>query len=96
MINLHTRTLSGEFLSAQEAKPEDIFLAYLSGHGVNHEGVDSDYYFLTMEADSANLNDPALRQHAAISSSQLTDWMKQIPARSTALILDTCTVRPVD
>lgn len=76
--------------ATKNAKPEDIVVIYLSGHGVNYEGIGSDYYFLSMEAQSANLNDPVVRSHVAISSNELTDLIKQIPARSTALILDTC------
>lgn len=71
-------------------RPQDIFILYLSGHGVNHGGQDGDYFFLTGEARSADLRDPAVRATTAISSRELTELMKQIPALKQVVILDTC------
>ena len=68
-------------------EPQDIVIVFLSGHGVNHAG---EYYFLTQEAQSDNLNDPVSRETAAISSRLLSETINTIPARKTALILDTC------
>ena len=73
--------------NAKQAKPEDILVVYLAGHGINH---DDDYYYLTSDADAAELRDVAVRDHVAVSSRQLTEAINQIPALKQVLVLDTC------
>jgi len=75
---------------AKKAKPGDILVVYLSGHGVNHGGQDGDFYYLTSEAYSASLRDPEILKQGSLSSQQLTEAINQIPAEKTVLILDTC------
>lgn len=75
---------------ARRAKPDDMLVIYLAGHGVNHGGENGDFHFLTAEARSASLTDPAVRQQAAISSEELTAAIKRIPALKQVMILDTC------
>jgi len=75
---------------AAQAKATDILLVYLAGHGVNHGGQDGDYYYLTVEARSGDLQDPEIRKSAALSSAELTELIKQVPALKQVLILDTC------
>lgn len=82
--------LIAAFDEASEANPSDVLVIYLSGHGVNHGGQDGDFYFLTPEARSGNLDDPAVRVSAAISSRELTEMLKKIPALKQIMILDTC------
>jgi len=73
------------------AKPTDVVLVYLAGHGVALGGQDGDYYFLTQQATSTALNDPAVRSTVALSSEELTKLMLNIPfAKKQVLILDTC------
>jgi hypothetical protein len=72
---------------ANQAKSTDIFILYLAGHGVT---LQDDYYFLCQDAQSANLTDPEVRQSWTISSRELTDAIKRIPAVKQVLILDTC------
>jgi hypothetical protein len=76
--------------AAQKARPTDVLLVYLAGHGVNHGGPDGDFYFLTRDAQGANLTDPEVRRQAALSSGELTELVKRIPAQKQVLILDTC------
>lgn len=80
------------FAKAQKAQFNDIFLVYLSGHGVTTSGDNPDYYYLLNEARSVHLDDPALRSLWAISSAELTDWMTggRIKASCKAMIIDTC------
>jgi uncharacterized caspase-like protein len=78
------------FESARAAKSTDILLVYMAGHGVNHGGQDGDYYYLTADARTGNLRDPAVRQQTAISSRELTECIREIPALKQVLILDTC------
>jgi len=73
------------------AKAEDILLAYFSGHGVNYgEAEKSQFYFLTMETGSFDLSDPGIRAARAISSDELTRWIKLVPAQKQVLIVDAC------
>jgi hypothetical protein len=78
------------FEAARQAKPTDILMVYMAGHGVNYGGQDGDYYYLTQEARSGDLTDPEVRRRTAVSSMELTDWIKQIPALKQTLVLDTC------
>ena len=82
--------LKAAFLAARQAKATDLLVVYLAGHGVNHGGQDGDFYYLASTAASGDLGDPALRSSAAISSRELTEWIKEIPALKQVLILDTC------
>ena len=86
---------------AARAKPEDIVLVYLSGHGVSFGSGTDTYFYLTKEARSASKEDLAkVYQTAAISSAELTEWLTQtdwlksgekgIKALKQVLILDTC------
>jgi WD40 repeat protein len=78
------------FERARSARPRDILVVYLAGHGVALSGDADVYAYLTQEARSAELNDPAVRQAVAITSEELTDWIKRIPALKQVMILDTC------
>lgn len=72
------------------AKPDDLVVVYLAGHGVTQGGQDGDWYYLTADAQSAEMADPAVRKQATLSSAELTDLLKASPARKQVLILDTC------
>jgi len=72
------------------AKPFDVIVLYFAGHGVNHGGNESDFYYLTADAANGNLKDPAIRNTTAISSYELTEWIKEIPALKQVLIFDAC------
>jgi hypothetical protein len=82
------------FLHVRErAKPTDILIVYLAGHGVTlHRGSDT-YVYLTREArtsDTVVLSDSAVRLRTTVTSEELVDWIKQIPALKRVVILDTC------
>jgi WD40 repeat protein len=75
------------------ATSDDLILIYLSGHGISWGGDDGDFYFLTQEASfdlSDKYNDEAIRTKSGISSKELTDWIKAIPALKQVLIIDAC------
>lgn len=74
----------------KKAKPGDVMVIYLAGHGVNYGGADGDFYYLTSDAATANLADPAVRTATAVSSKELTELLKLVPAQKQVLILDTC------
>jgi hypothetical protein len=79
--------LERAFSLTRNAAPHDILVVYLAGHGV---AVADDYYYLTEEARSTDLEDPEVRRYSAISSTELIDWLKRSPALKQVMILDTC------
>ncbi len=79
------------FESARKAKPGDVLLVYLAGHGVTYKKGPLDIYaYLTMEATGSDLSIPAVREATAITDEDLWEWVKEVPANKRAIILDTC------
>ena len=85
---------------AVKAKPEDIVVIYLAGHGVSF-GVGTDsYFYLTQEARTTSREDLAkVLTTSAISSDELRDWLTPdtnnpndifVKAMKQVVILDTC------
>lgn len=72
------------------AKSSDVLVVYLAGHGVNYGGQDGDFYFLTCDAQSADLSDPAVRQSVALSGKEIAEQINSVPALKQVLLLDTC------
>ncbi|MBL7112325.1 MAG: ankyrin repeat domain-containing protein [Bacteroidales bacterium] len=78
---------------AQKAKSTDILVLYFSGHGINWGGQDGDFYYLTKDAYTAEAsayNDPAIRGLSTISSNEMVEYIKKIPALKQVLIIDAC------
>ncbi len=78
---------------AQKAKSTDILVLYFSGHGINWGGQDGDFYYLTKDAYTAEAsayNDPAIRKLSTISSNEMVEYIKKIPALKQVLIIDAC------
>ena len=76
-----------------KAKPTDILIVYLAGHGITLQRGSDTYCYLTQDArttDTAVLADSAVRQQTTITSEELVDWIKQIPALKQVVVLDTC------
>jgi hypothetical protein len=74
-------------------KPTDILIVYLAGHGITLQRGSDTYCYLTQEArttDTSVLADSAVRQQTTITSEELVDWIKQIPALKQVVMLDTC------
>jgi hypothetical protein len=85
--------LARAFEAARAAKPEDVVVVYLAGHAVTLPGTDGLYAYLTQDARSADpsaLADEAVRATALVTSEELTEWTKKIPALKQVMILDTC------
>jgi hypothetical protein len=76
--------------AVHKAKPGDILVLYLAGHGVNFGGQDGDFYYLTADARGADLTDPEVRRQTALSSQELTELIKKVPVQRQVLVLDTC------
>jgi WD40 repeat protein/ankyrin repeat protein len=78
---------------AGQAQSQDVLVVYLSGHGINWGGQDGDFYYLTMDAytgDPDAYNDPEIRRTCTLSSTELTELIKKIPALKQVLIIDAC------
>jgi WD40 repeat protein len=88
------RNLLKAFEAARSTRPNDILVVYLAGHGIALTDKGQEIYcYLTKEArttDRSAFRDPAVREHSSITSAELTDWFKRIPASKQVLILDTC------
>jgi len=77
----------------KKAKPDDIVLVYLSGHGVTWGGEKGDFFYLTNEASSKDADgykDPAIREKQTISTKEFTTWLNAIPALKQVMIIDAC------
>jgi len=75
---------------ATHARPTDLLVVYLSGHGVAPQGSD-EYYYLTADARSLALDDPEVRRRDALSGAELAELIRAVPATGKqVLILDTC------
>ena len=66
---------------------------YVSRHRVNYGGQDEDWYYLIQEAytgSTSAYNDPAIRQQTTLSSNELVELFKTIPAGKQVLMIDAC------
>lgn len=87
---------------AKQAKPWDILVVYMSGHGLSLAGTNDVYLYPTQEArslDSETLKDKTLREITTINSEELTEWLtktewvtgqKGLAPLKRVMILDTC------
>ena len=79
---------------AKKAKAEDVLFVYLSGHGITWGGdLEGDFHFLTADATAAYkeaYNDPAIRAANTVSTAELIEWIKEIPALKQVMVIDAC------
>jgi len=78
------------FEAARKAHPGDLLVVYLAGHGAAVAGEQKLYAYYTREALGFDVSDPETRKRTTITSEELTEWIKQIPALKQVMILDTC------
>jgi hypothetical protein len=78
--------LEAAFAQLADARSSDILVVYLAGHGVAYG---DEYYFLSADAASAELADPAIRK-GAVSADELVTWLRRSPASKQVMVLDTC------
>ena len=72
---------------ADKAKSTDTLLLYLSGHGITWK---NKFYYLTRDIPNSQITDPAIREKFAISTDDLVEWFKKVPALRQVLIIDAC------
>jgi len=76
---------------AAKAKAQDVLLVYFAGHGVNYGVAEkADFYYLTKDIASEDLSASDIREKRAISGTEITEWIKKIPALKQVLIFDVC------
>jgi len=79
---------------ASEARPQDVFVLYLAGHGTTVPGASGDYAFLTSDARSLSgeaLLDPVVRERQALTSTEIVEALREkIQANKRVVVLDTC------
>lgn len=74
-----------------EAKPNDILIVFLAGHGTIYPAGSDKLYCLTSEANSFNeVADPEKRKIMSINGDELIGWFKSIYAKRQIMILDVC------
>lgn len=97
--NPPTKTnLAQAFLSAGQARPQDVLVVYFSGHGISFHDTDNanSYAFPTADATVIDpeylTHDIALRAETVVTSDELASWVapSRIAATRQVLILDTC------
>ena len=74
-------------VALRAARPSDVLALYFAGHGVTHN---DQFHYLTAEARSQSLADPAVRRSCAISGAEFADAINDIPANKQAIVFDTC------
>ncbi len=67
-----------------KSKTSDVFILYLAGHGIT---LDGRYHYLPV--DFRYRNQDSVRQKA-INQDHLQQWLSQVPARKSLILLDTC------
>lgn len=72
------------FEDLSKAKPSDVFVWYLGGHG---KAINGDYHFVPWEALYEN---EEVLKAASLSSTEISSLLQKIQARKSLLILDTC------
>jgi WD40 repeat protein/uncharacterized caspase-like protein len=81
------------FEAARGAKPGDVLVVFLAGHGVAPGGDRDLYCYLTQDAESLTAADYARGgkgEKACVNSDELVEWVKQVPALKQVMMLDTC------
>jgi hypothetical protein len=74
---------------AAQATPDDVFLLSFSGHGFTAR--DGEFYLLPSDVTgSCEHLDQAATLASAISSTELTQWLRPIDAGEMVMILDAC------
>jgi WD40 repeat protein/uncharacterized caspase-like protein len=71
----------------KKARPQDVFVMFLAGHGTEPEGR---YFYLPYEAEQAGGLTPAKLKSQCVSIDELKSNLSHLQATKRLLILDTC------
>jgi hypothetical protein len=86
-------SLKQAFDAVVKARPGDVFMVYLAGHGVAIQGL---YAYPTADARTLELSDPAVRLVSAVSDGELVEWINKVPALHKVMVLDTCAAGAIE
>lgn len=75
---------------AMDARPEDVFVVFIAGHGVHDNDANNTYYYLTQSADVSDLS------KTAAPFELVEDLLVGTAARSKLFLMDTCESGEVD
>lgn len=70
-------------------KPADVLVVYLAGHGTTLARGSDTYLYPTRDATSLApeaFADPAVLAATAVTSEELTDWVKKVPANKQVMV----------
>lgn len=68
----------------KEAKPDDVFVLYIAGHGIHDVDPEATYYYLTYNADLENL------KGTSADFETIEDLLQGIPPRNKLFLMDAC------
>ena len=74
----------------KNAKPDDVFVLSISGHGVHDRDKESTYYFLTYNTDLKNLS------QTAADFDFIEELLQGIPPRKKMFLMDACESGEID
>jgi hypothetical protein len=73
---------------ADQARPNDIIVLFLSGHGMT---LDDDFYYLTADAGNVKIDeDISGRASVTLSSKEINEALRKIKSNKQVMILDAC------
>jgi hypothetical protein len=78
------------FTKGLQTGPDDVLIVYLTGHGRTMPGPRQLYLFPTADAVDLDFVSDLERSRRAISSFDLAEWLKKMPADKQVLVVDTC------
>ncbi len=75
---------------ATKVNPQDVFLFYFAGHGVQGKEDDKNYYLLTEEASYHEIKNLSNPSSYSISDNELGESLSKISSLNMVMILDAC------
>jgi hypothetical protein len=72
------------------AKPDDVFILFIAGHGVHDNDKEATYYYLTYNTDLKNLSG------TAANFEFIEDLLQGIPPRNKLFLMDACESGEID
>ncbi len=98
--NVYTKVLTNEQVTSKEiknakdfvkdAKPDDVFILFIAGHGLHDTDPEATYYYLTSNADLKNL------KGTAADFETIEDLLQGIPPRNKLFLMDACESGEID
>ncbi|OHX65648.1 caspase family protein [Flammeovirga pacifica] len=72
--------------------PSDVLFIFMAGHGMSKKfnTGEEDFYFLTKDMITADIEEEEIRNNYCISGKEWLDWMKKMPVTRQVFIMDAC------